>query len=55
MNAKNEEQSMTDFAGRVRWAGQNASLCPSTEAIEIMTQLIAEAESVFSKYWEADE
>jgi hypothetical protein len=55
MNAKNEEQSMTDFAGRVRWAGQNASLCHAPDATEFMTQLIAEAETVFSKYWEADE
>ena len=35
------------------WAGQNASLCHSTDATEFMTQLIAEAETVFSKYWEA--
>jgi nitronate monooxygenase len=35
------------------WAGQNASLCHSTDATEFITQLIAEAESVFSKYWEA--
>ena len=32
------------------WAGQNASLCHSTDATEFMTQLIAEAETVFSKY-----
>jgi hypothetical protein len=31
------------------WAGQNASLCHSTDAAESMTQLIAEAETVFSK------
>ncbi len=31
------------------WAGQNASLCHSTDATEFMTQLIAEAETVFSK------
>jgi len=31
------------------WAGQNASLCHSTDATDFMTQLIAEAESVFSK------
>ena len=35
------------------WAGQNASLCHSTDATEFLTQLIAEAETVFSKYWEA--
>ncbi len=35
------------------WAGQNPSLCHSTDATEFMTQLIAEAETVFSKYWEA--
>jgi len=35
------------------WAGQNASLCHSTDATEFMTQLIAEAETVFSKYWQA--
>jgi hypothetical protein len=35
------------------WAGQYASICRSTDATEFMTQLIAEAESVFSKYWEA--
>jgi hypothetical protein len=35
------------------WAGQNASLCHSTEASEFMNELIAEAETVFSKYWEA--
>jgi hypothetical protein len=35
------------------WAGRNASLCHSTDATEFMTQLIAEAETVFSKYWEA--
>jgi nitronate monooxygenase len=35
------------------WAGQNLSLCHSTDATEFMTQLIAEAETVFSKYWEA--
>ena len=35
------------------WAGQNATLCHSTDATEFMTQLIAEAETVFSKYWEA--
>ena len=35
------------------WAGQNASLCHSTDATEFMTQLIAEAETVFSKYWGA--
>jgi hypothetical protein len=35
------------------WAGQNASLCHSTDATEFMTQLIAEAETGFSKYWEA--
>ena len=29
------------------------SLCHSTDATEFMTQLIAEAESVFSKYREA--
>jgi hypothetical protein len=34
------------------WAGQNTSLCHSTEAIEFMNELIAEAETVFSKYWE---
>src|SRR3984893_10104102 len=34
------------------WAGQNASLCHSTDATEFMTQLIAEAETVFSKEWE---
>jgi hypothetical protein len=28
------------------WAGQNASLCHSTDATEFVTQLIAEAESV---------
>ena len=43
--------------GRIEWmtvaAGQNASLCHSTDATEFMTQLIAEAETVFSKYWEA--
>jgi nitronate monooxygenase len=32
------------------WAGQNATLCHSTDATEFMTQLIAEAEMVFSKY-----
>jgi nitronate monooxygenase len=32
------------------WAGQNAALCHSTGATEFMTQLIAEAETVFSKY-----
>ena len=31
------------------WAGQNASLCHSTDATEFMTQLIAEAETVFSR------
>jgi hypothetical protein len=31
------------------WAGQNASLCHSIDAAEFMTQLIAEAETVFSK------
>jgi hypothetical protein len=31
------------------WAGQNARLCHSTDATEFMTQLIAEAETVFSK------
>jgi hypothetical protein len=35
------------------WAGQNARLYHSTDAIEFITQLIAEAETVFSKYWEA--
>jgi NAD(P)H-dependent flavin oxidoreductase YrpB (nitropropane dioxygenase family) len=35
------------------WAGQNASLCHSTDATEFMTQLVTEAETVFSKYWEA--
>ena len=35
------------------WAGQNASLCHSTDATEFMTQLITEAETVFSKNWEA--
>jgi hypothetical protein len=35
------------------WAGQNASLCHSTDATDFMTQLIAEAATVFSKYWEA--
>ena len=35
------------------WAGQNASLCRSTDATEFMSRLIAEAETVFSKYWEA--
>jgi nitronate monooxygenase len=35
------------------WAGQNTSLCHSTDATEFMTQLIAEAETVFSQYWEA--
>jgi hypothetical protein len=35
------------------WAGQNATLCHCTDATEFMTQLIAEAETVFSKYWEA--
>ena len=30
------------------WAGQNASLCHSTDATEFMTQLIAE--TVFSKH-----
>ena len=35
------------------WAGQNARLCHSTDATEFMTQLIAEAETVFSKYWGA--
>src|SRR6266850_6087744 len=42
--------------GRIEWmtvsAGQNASLCHSTDATEFMTQLIAEAETAFSKYWE---
>ena len=31
------------------WAGQNASLCHSTDATDFMTQLIAEAETVFSE------
>ena len=35
------------------WAGQNASPCHSTDATEFMTQLITEAETVFSKNWEA--
>jgi NAD(P)H-dependent flavin oxidoreductase YrpB (nitropropane dioxygenase family) len=35
------------------WAGQNASLCHSTDATEFMTELVTEAETVFSKYWEA--
>jgi hypothetical protein len=35
------------------WAGQNAVLCHSTDATEFMTQRIAEAETAFSKYWEA--
>jgi Nitronate monooxygenase len=35
------------------WAGQNARLCHSTDATEFITQLIAEAETVISKYWEA--
>jgi hypothetical protein len=35
------------------WAGQNASLRHSIDATDFMTQLIAEAKSVFSKYWEA--
>jgi hypothetical protein len=35
------------------WAGENASLCHSTDAAEFMTQLITEAETVFSKYWQA--
>ena len=35
------------------WAGQNAGLCHSTDATEFMTQLIAEAETAFSKSWEA--
>jgi hypothetical protein len=35
------------------WVGQNASLCHSADATEFMTQLIAEAETVFSKYSEA--
>ena len=43
--------------GRIEWmtvsAGQNASLCHSTDATEFMTQLIAEAETVFSKCWDA--
>jgi len=32
------------------WAGQSASLCRCTDATEFMTQLIAEAETVFAKY-----
>jgi nitronate monooxygenase len=32
------------------WAGQNARLCRSTDATEFMTQLIAEAQTVFSTY-----
>jgi len=35
------------------WAGRNASLRHSIDATDFMTHLIAEAESVFSKYWEA--
>ena len=35
------------------WAGQNASLCHSTGATEFMTRLIVEAETVFSKCWDA--
>jgi hypothetical protein len=34
------------------WAGQNGSLRHSIDATDFMTQPIAEAESVFSKYWE---
>ncbi len=34
------------------WAGQNTSLCHSTDATEFMTRLTAEAETVFSKNWE---
>jgi hypothetical protein len=34
------------------WAGQNGSLLHSIDATDFMTQPIAEAESVFSKYWE---
>ena len=36
-----------------RKADQNANLCHSTDATEFMTQLIAEAETVFSKCWDA--
>jgi nitronate monooxygenase len=32
------------------WAGQSAGLCRCTDATEFMTQLIAEAETVFAKY-----
>jgi ketopantoate reductase len=35
------------------WACQNASLRHSTDATEFMTQLIAEAETVFFKYSQA--
>jgi nitronate monooxygenase len=34
------------------WAGQNASLCHSTDATELITRLIAETQTVFSKYRE---
>jgi hypothetical protein len=34
------------------WAGQNGSLRHSIDATDFMTQPIAEAESVFSEYWE---
>ena len=37
----------------ILWSGQRAGLCRWMEATEFMTQLIAEAETVFSKYWEA--